>query len=363
MTTSDSKKRVGILTFHNGPNYGGYMQAWHLREAIRRQGHDVTVINYLDPVHHQANHKKVPIKGLSSLKTRAHWIMKRFPFRNLGTELCDHPFTTDAGQIPWSSYDRIVVGSDVVWDFQTPDYGHDPSYFGTAGGQSPDRMMSYAASCGPADTSRTIPEYCDGLKRFIAHGVRDEFTNNLVKRVTGKEAELVVDPTWLGEDPDDSFSSKIGRPYILIYGTSAEGAFGEALSAMCKSCGYAIISAAARCSYSDKTFRMLSPFQWVSLIRGARATVIGGLHGTLYSIKYKKPFILVVNENTRQKASKVLAETGQVFRQVEPSELSPQHLDLLFSQENLPTGIPQDWKKRSLDFLSKNLSSNESSLT
>lgn len=349
------KDKIGILTFHNGPNYGGFMQAWHLRSAIEKLGHDVTVINYLNPVHHHANHKRVPITGIGSVKTRVHWIMKRLPFRKIVNDLCDHPFTTNPSDIRWNDYRRIVVGSDVVWDFSTDDYGHDPAYFGMAPGQNPSRMMSYAASCGPADSSGPLPRYCEGLKDFIAHGVRDGFTANLVTRVTGQQPHLVVDPTWLGDDPKDLIADRIGRPYVLIYGTSAEGAFGEALAAKCKDSGLKIISAAARCSYADKTIRILSPFQWLNLIRGATATVIGGLHGTLYSIKYKKPFVLIVNENTRQKASRVLERTQQQFRQVNPCDLSSEHLDLLFSRENLPDGVPKEWKEESLHYLASHL--------
>jgi hypothetical protein len=42
---------VGIPTFPNGPNHGEFLQAWHLRQAIRKLGHDVTVANYQNPVH------------------------------------------------------------------------------------------------------------------------------------------------------------------------------------------------------------------------------------------------------------------------------------------------------------------------
>ena len=37
---------IGILTFHRGPNHGGYLQAAELVAAVRRAGHDVEIINY-----------------------------------------------------------------------------------------------------------------------------------------------------------------------------------------------------------------------------------------------------------------------------------------------------------------------------
>jgi hypothetical protein len=265
--------------------------------------------------------------------------------------LCDHSFTTDPAHIDWRGYHRIVVGSDVVWDFETANYGHDPAYFGALPAQQGSRLVSYAASCGPADVDGPLPDYCNGLRGFSALSVRDEGAARLVQRVTDHPPQLVVDPTWLQDDPSDDFFRKIGRNYILVYGATLEGEFARAVTAMCRSRGWAIISAAAGCAVADKTYRMLTPFQWVSLLRNAQATIIGGLHGTLYSIKYRKPFVLIADHNTRQKAHLVLEKSGQMFRQVEPERLTHSHVELLEPGSQLPAGIPEDWRASSLDFL------------
>ena len=38
--------RVGILTFHNGTNYGGTLQAFATQEILKSLGHEVIIINY-----------------------------------------------------------------------------------------------------------------------------------------------------------------------------------------------------------------------------------------------------------------------------------------------------------------------------
>jgi hypothetical protein len=355
MIASDSKPKVGILTFHNGPNYGGFMQAWHLRTAIRNMGFAATDINYLHPCHLASNQKKIPVRDLGSLKARIHWALKQYPFRNLGNQLCDHPFTTDPQRIDWRAYHRIVVGSDVVWDFETANYGHDPAYFGALPSQRDSRFVSYAASCGPADVNGPLPDYCNALSTFEALSVRDDGAARLVRRITGNPPQIVVDPTWLQDDPQDDFFRRIGRKYILVYGATLEGGFARAVAEMCRTRGWAIISAAAGCAVADKTYRMLTPFQWVSMLSNAQATIIGGLHGTLYSIKYRKPFVLIADHNTRQKARQVLEASGQLFRQVEPGQLTRDHIELLAPDSRLPAGVPTDWRNRSLDFLANSL--------
>lgn len=349
---------IGILTFHNGPNYGAFMQAWHLREAIRSLGYDAHTINYLHPTHLRSNCKRVVVRDLSSLKARIHWILKRYPFRDVGKILCDDPFTSDPAAVPWDKYGTIVVGSDVVWDFQDPDFGHDPAYFGMLPGQKGCHMISYAASCGPADVDAEIPNYCSGLERFHSIGVRDAATVKLVTKITGREPELVVDPTWLQDDPEICWRGAPKRKYVVVYGTGMSPEFAKALREHCDKRGLSIVSAAASCKVADRTYRALKPFQWVDLIRKAEACVIGGLHGTLYSIKYRKPFLLINNARTRQKAQEALARSGQAFRGILPEDVRVEHISLLERDSGVSEGIPVAWQESSWNYLRSALSTN-----
>jgi hypothetical protein len=89
----------------------------------------------------------------------------------------------------------------------------------------------------------------------------------------------------------------------------------------------------------------------VDLIRGAEATVISGLHGTLYSIKYNKPFILVNNESTNQKVRLALEMTGQEFRKFERPDLSPEITELLEPAGGPVPQAPAAWIEDSRNFL------------
>jgi hypothetical protein len=344
-------KKIGILTFHNGPNYGAFMQAWHLREAVRNLGEEAYTINYLHSVHVAHNRQSRPVRNWSSLKHWYHWRAKRAPFRGIADSLCCDPFTSNPAEVPWSDYRGILVGSDVVLDFQNSDFGRDPAYFGALPMQSQTPFAAYAASCGKADVEKDLPDFVYGLKRFTSLGVRDRSTHLLVERATGRDAELVVDPTWLGDDPPALKKRTFGKKYIVVYGASVGKVFGPLLSEYCKKRGLMLVSAAARCPWADVTIRSLHPFDWVDLIRNAEATVISGLHGTLYSIKYGKPFILINNENTNQKVRLALEKTDQDFRKTERHELRPATLDLLDSAGGALPMTPADWIVRSRKFL------------
>ncbi len=351
---------VGILTFHNGPNYGAFMQAWHLREAVKKLGVEAFAINYLHSTHVEHNKQSRPITNLSSLKHWIHWRAKRAPFRGIADSLCRDPFTTDTAKVPWTSYRGILVGSDVVLDFQNPDFGRDPAYFGALPEQSQTPFATYAASCGKADVEADLPDFVHGLKRFTALGVRDRTTHRLVSRATARDATLVVDPTWLGDDPPPRVKKRPKQPYVVVYGASVGDVLGPALSAYCKKRGLLLVSAAARCRWADLKLRSLHPFDWVDLIRGAEATVISGLHGTLYSIKYGKPFILVNNESTNQKVRLALEKTGQGFRLFERSSLNSEVLGLLEKGGGQIPEVPAHWIQESKAFLEASLSFTDS---
>jgi hypothetical protein len=346
---------IGILTFHNGPNYGGFMQAWHLRHAIQSLGHEVYTVNYLHPIHVRNNTQSQKIRSLGNLKAAIHWHLKRKPFRGLGDSLSQHPFTADPAQVEWNSFRGIVVGSDVIWDFESPEFGNDPAYFGALACQKDVPFAAYAASCGKANVDSPLPHFVGGLKQFTDIGVRDRTTARLVELAAGRQPELVVDPTWLGDDPSPLRSRRPKKPYVMLYAANVGPRFGPALKNWCRRKGYLLVSAAARCPWADITYRCLHPFEWVDLLRGAEATVVSGLHGTLYSIKYNKPFLLVNNEMTHQKSKLALEMTGQEFRRQERDALQPEHLDLLEPEGGMMPSIPYHWVDKSKVFLGRAL--------
>jgi len=350
--------KIGILTFHRGPNYGGFLQAWHLRNAITRLGHDAEVINYQNPTLHEIEQPR--LRSLHPARIRHTWraIEKAKPFLALADSQSSHPFTMDASQIEWGKYDKIVVGSDVVWDFQSPHFGQDPAYFGMHEAQKSSRFISYAASCGPASTNGHIPTWVQqGLGKFEELGVRDENTYGLAKNYSLLEPLLVVDPTWLEDDPEVVHSLAPKRPYILVYGDALNNVRASALRRHCQSRGILLLGAGSAWKYCDKTLNGITPFEWVDLFARAQAIVTCTLHGLLYSIKKQKPFLMVTTAASSSKSKTVLDHTEAWNRTVdEQSPFHESHLDLLSSSSAPPPVPDAEWVASSRDFLAKALS-------
>lgn len=347
--------KIGVITFHNGPNFGGLLQAWHMVHAIRNMGYECHAVNYLHPTHHRAAQAKIPVRNLASLRARAYWELKKHGFRGFSESICRHPFTSNIDEVPWDDFDAFCVGSDVIWEYQNPGYGRDPVYFGEVPGLKGKPIISYAASCGPADPEGPFPDYIkSGLNRFSAIGVRDTATARLVSNATGRDTTRVVDPTWLGPDPETNWKQRPQKKYLFLYGgRRVDRATGEIIKRYCRERGLELVSALTPFQGADKMYRSLTPFQWVDLFRNAECTIISGtLHGTVYSIKYGKPFILITNDRTTQKISSILENIGQSHRLLRTGEFSADSLSLLDSGVHEPPSVPEAWRTKSLDFLS-----------
>jgi len=346
-------KKIGVLTFHRGPNYGGYLQAWHMRQAIRNLGYEGDVVNYQNPVHYAADSRKFVSFSISGMRAIAHKYLKARPFKKCVNELSAGSFTTDPSKVNWSEYDAVVVGSDVIWDYSNAHFGYEKAFFGMAEGQEGCRMISYAASCGPTNCDEGIPEYVrKGLSKFSDMAVRDEKTHKLTKACTDKEIPIVVDPTWLQDDPVIDWRQQPSEPYILIYGKGLDSKSGNLLRNYCHSRGLKLYSASTPGKWADKVFRGITPGQWVSLFANAESIVTGTLHGTLYSIKYGKRFILMDNPQTHNKAVTVLERCGLSERLVEPSALMDRGIiEHLFDESSMKPSIDAKWLSDSKKYL------------
>ncbi|MBK1827809.1 polysaccharide pyruvyl transferase family protein [Haloferula rosea] len=271
---------------------------------IRELGHEAEIINYQNRTHHRWENPfssmRLTPKGIRTAFRRRS---KARPFREVVAGLTSAEFTTRPEAVDWKAFDSVVVGSDVVWDYSSPQYGADPCFFGQHPVQDGVRFVSYAASCGPADTGK-VPTYVrEGIQRFEAIGVRDRKTLEIARGCGGGTPVLVADPTWLRGDPRIEWPDAPSEPYVLVYGnalTSRDD--NEAVHRWARDNGLKLVSAASPALLVDQRYDRLTPFQWVDLYRNASAVVTATLHGLLYAVKFRKPFVMKLLPQTRDKA-------------------------------------------------------------
>lgn len=308
---------IGILTFHFSDNYGAALQAYALRRWLTERGHRASFIDYR-PAHIERGGRLCvptsPAKLKADLKVvylavssflhqhfghrgqREKFVRFREHFLGIPTDAA--PTDNGASLAAAQAYDLIVAGSDQIWS-PSQHFGFDPNYFLAFAQSFRARKISYAASFGrdrvSSDEAAQLPEL---LHNFDAISVREASGVTLVERTTGQRPANVPDPTLLlnnyAELTDPAPSGPVADPYLFCYGLRSPDNIRQTAELVASQLGCPILSPhnphrrwveIGQTVYPD-------PAEWVALVKNARFVVTNSFHGTVFSLLFKKPFIV-----------------------------------------------------------------------
>lgn len=199
------------------------------------------------------------------------------------------------GIIQEEGIDYFVAGSDQVWN---PEWDRNGYYFLTFA--EPKKRLSFSASFGVSE----IPE-CD-KERFSKYlnemkyiSVREQRGVEIVRELTGREADLTLDPTLLLERKDwdkyvDTVSVDLPEAYIATY------FLGEAPKAVYEYAKRKGLPLVELNSLKNSKYYSIDPLQFVYVIRNAKCVLTDSFHGTAFSLKYNKEFYVFKRQGFKQ---------------------------------------------------------------
>lgn len=317
--------KIAILTQPLWTNYGGILQAYALQTILQHRGHKVIVINrdYHWDTRNQIKLKILFARILSFVKTA----IRIYIFKHEGYILTNpfspyyHTKRSETDSLPFvrkfirlspkirtshalnkyckrHRFDAYIVGSDQVW---RPCYSPClTDFFLKEVPSNRDAIkISYAASFGtdiwefsPEETK----ECSELLKKFNAVSVREQSGVKLCGDNLGVDALHLLDPTLLLNTEDylkliekTSSDESAGNLfcYILDYNTEAE----KIIDTMKKD-GYTPFYAGL-----DPQKYNISVEQWLKSFYNAQIILTDSFHACVFSILFKKPFVVIGNEN------------------------------------------------------------------
>lgn len=347
--------KIGILTHHFIANFGAFLQAYALQEAIKREhpNDEVVIINYIHLKHFIINTGGW-FRFYAGRETISEWIQKiqlprtfflaRQKYMNL-TRYC-----YDANSVNKLGLDVIVVGSDEVWNFK--DTKSDAEIkFGK--GLACRRLVSYAPSVGNSTPDDEIPEYVrDGIKGFKAISVRDSLGQQLVDHIIGRTPLKVLDPTFLIDFPADEVYLPNKNYILFYYAENLPQHVKDQIFEYAEKHGLAVYGA-GECDrrYTSITVN-LTPFQWVWMFRNARFVITGTFHGVAFSIENERQFkVYLTQKNRIRKVNDLLDTLGIENRNIDDNfvfdlEKQEKEIDYKIVNERL-----MNRRKESLDFV------------
>ncbi len=281
---------TGILTFHDGINYGAFLQAYALQKTVEQIDGSTLIINYKSPRFTWREYVCF-LKRRNPLAFAAN-LMKIVAFRLDQRRLRCTRRIYGRQVLSGMSFDNVVIGSDAVWHFTSPLCGYDPTYFGA--GINTGRLIAYAVSCGPDSSRDGWPDELPGLlARFERVGIRDTNTGQFVQDVAGRETTPVLDPTLLYDFDAEALTPRESN-YIAVYAKDLEEDYVQAIRDVAAATGRQLISIGYRNPWCDVNRFVLSPFRWLGYIAHADLVITSMYHGTLLATKLGRPFCTVV---------------------------------------------------------------------
>lgn len=304
--------KIGIITIHNSPSYGGSLQSYALYKYLELQGFDVEIIDLHRP--YQKDYKKSSTYKVYTEKNRYNIfidfmkkVVRNFLNRRSNIESnysqsaykkflsfnnmvkCSKPYWgCDSLYNNPPIYDAYITGSDQVWNPYQP-YCIEP-YFLTFAPKGKKRI-SYAASIG----LNKLPEIFESkisqwLNMYDYISVREKNTADYLKSLTGLDITTVADPTFL---LDSTYWKKIAvypqkKKYILMFTLSCIPEILNYCQQLSKESGLELMSLRMNQSeYNPKNNYTIitdaGPAEFLGYMANAEIVITNSFHGTVFA--------------------------------------------------------------------------------
>lgn len=291
--------KIGIITiFDPVANYGNKLQNYAVNQVMQNMKFDVQTLY----VEKQLNSVKENIKHLIHKNTgyyfandknfwKHHYIkIKKFAlFNNKYIPNKQIKLFDNLSE----QYDYFVVGSDQVWN---------PSWYDELKKEA--FLLNFAKShqkiCfSPSFGVSEIPDkwkehFKKSLESFPNVSVREEAGANIVKELTGKTAEVLIDPTLMLDKEEwikiESKPQKLSfkQDYILTYFLGNKSKKQEDYIKKIASENNLLIY--NLCDYNQPDLFTADPSEFIYLVHNAKIVFTDSFHACVFAFIFTKPF-------------------------------------------------------------------------
>ena len=327
-------KKVGIVSCYFKNNYGSMLQAYATQKFLDNNNipnETINISQLSDFKNGKKKYYKSQITNFDFIKTKMGMVKlkgyqiinkelgRNFKIRNKKFEEfkrvfnLTHTFNTynDLNKYSKEHYSDVIVGSDQLWlpvnvvaDYYTLNWVPDDV-----------NKISFATSFGVSSVPDKYRElYANFLKRMNHISVRENNAVGLVKSLSGRDANLVCDPTlvlnkeqWIEIQDEERL---INEKYIFCYFLGNNIEHRKFVERLKEKTGYKIVSI-NHCDeyvrYSDEFADIVpynvGPAEFVNYIRNAEYVCTDSFHGTVFSLINNTNFYTFERFNKKAKMS------------------------------------------------------------
>jgi len=315
-------KKIGIITICDNHNYGNRLQNYATQELLTSLGCEPeTIVNrspsagkgdrlglaerviraIRTPVPVLIDKIRIKIRGrlirrtLQQLQAEKVKVNERFT----AVHIRETSFHIGADDIPEGladRYDYFVVGSDQVWN---PNFRHG-SPIDFLRFAPPGKRIALAPSFGIS----SIPErYAATYKKWLSEmawlSVREHSGAAIIKTLTGRDAEVLVDPTLMltpgqWRNVARPAAHKPAGKYLFTYFLGeVSGNRNRLIEKIARDHRLEVVRIA---SLQDKPRYVTDVAGFIDYIRSAEIIMTDSFHGAVFSILFERPFVVFYRE-------------------------------------------------------------------
>lgn len=276
--------RIAIMTIQS-QNYGNRLQNYALQTVLQGMGHEVETLWRLADLNGSLSSKlnfiKRHIKILLLCRARKfHAFDRSIRFSHM---TASREFVSSGLA---DAYDAFVMGSDQIWnpDF---DFNSDLEYLPFI---PRSKKLSYAASFGVSEIVEDRALTASHLRDIPSISVREDAGASIVESLTGRSAEVVLDPTMLLTADEwraiarEPAISAVKRPFMLKY-VLGDDAHEADMADLARARGLAVIDL-------KDTMLPAGPAEFVWLAANASMVCTDSFHASVFSLLFHRPFVI-----------------------------------------------------------------------
>lgn len=313
-------KKIGIVTWCKwNDNYGTILQAYALFTYIKAVGYMPQI---LDDAHISSSYARQKYGKIRSIDIYRKFLKKlresmfssdifekncakRELFNSFLKRKLIHYYRQGIDYDHLSSiekhFDAFICGSDQIW---TPDINFfDPYYFLSFVTKKP--QIAYAPSIGRSSyPEELIPEIKNMLKDFKHISIREKSAANYLSEAIGRDVTACVDPTLLLDADRWIHDFKITAQekrgdYVLFYFLGQGRWYKKTTVDYCRNKGLKTMVLPMRKEDAELGDMMSYPDMsgFLSLIYNAHYIITDSFHGMMFSIIFRKQFMICARFN------------------------------------------------------------------
>ena len=300
-------KKIAIMTWLYNGNYGTLLQAYALHTFVKNEGYEVENINYRSSLKTKLKNwfvnRNSPALFVGKFKekfSKKDSVANEKRNENFSDFLNSNIKLTELASSPeelvkfGNSFDVFICGSDQIWS----PYLMNPPYFFSflAEVEVTPKLGAYAILGLLSGTKEKM--ICDFVKRFDYVSVREKQGSDFLKKITGNEYSVMVDPTMLLErkDWEKCIGERIEKEkYIFCYMLTYNAKYVNAVKEYADKNKLKVILIKNDTGFGNTGFTVVEdagPQQWLNYIKFAENVFTDSFHGAIFSVIFHKELVL-----------------------------------------------------------------------